>query len=128
MSLRDLAKLVNVSFSYISKLEKGQYNPSRKVVTSLANALNAPKDELLKAAGYLLDPEANNDRDSASAAAERIKQATQDDEELLEFWQELSKREDLKLLFKQVRPLDSDSIRRIIRVIKAIEDEEQRNQ
>lgn len=34
--------------------------------------------------------------------------------------------ENLFLLFKQVRPLSDDSIRRVIRVIKAIEDEEAR--
>jgi len=73
---------------------------------------------------YLLKGKSNNNQ----SPHQRIVEAIQDDKELLEFWEELSKREDLKLLFKQVRPLDSDSIRRIIRVIKAIEDEEQRNQ
>lgn len=57
----------------------------------------------------------------------RIEDALTDDpnaEELLSFCKELKKREDLFLLFKQVRPLSDDSIQRVIRVIKAIEDEE----
>ena len=49
-----------------------------------------------------------------------------DANDLLDFWKELKEREDLFLLFKQVRPLSDDSIRRVIRVIKAIEDEEAR--
>jgi transcriptional regulator with XRE-family HTH domain len=62
-------------------------------------------------------------------AHQRIEDALADDpdaEDLLNFWMELKEREDLFLLFKQVRPLSDDSIRRVIRVIKAIEDEEAR--
>lgn len=36
---------------------------------------------------------------------------------------ELTKREDLQLLFKQVKPLSKDSIKQIIKYIKIVEDE-----
>jgi transcriptional regulator with XRE-family HTH domain len=55
----------------------------------------------------------------------KIKEAIRDDEELLTFFNELSKREDLKLLFKQVRPLKKETVKRIIRYIKIVEDEEE---
>jgi hypothetical protein len=39
----------------------------------------------------------------------------------------LKEREDLKLLFKQTKDLSPNDIKKIIRIIKAIEDEEDRN-
>ncbi|MBE3593404.1 MAG: XRE family transcriptional regulator, partial [Thermoanaerobacter sp.] len=51
-----------------------------------------------------------------------------DDPELFEFWNTLKKREDLKLLFKQTKKLSPKDIKQIIRIIKAIEDEEDREE
>ena len=55
---------------------------------------------------------------------QRVESAISDDPELLNFWQELKHREDLQLLLKQVRPLPPDAIKRIIKYIKMVEDEE----
>lgn len=53
LSLRDVADMgVGISFSYISKLEKGFYDPSKQVVCNLAMALDIPEDAALIAAGY----------------------------------------------------------------------------
>ncbi|HEY9059303.1 MULTISPECIES: helix-turn-helix transcriptional regulator [Oscillospiraceae] len=54
----------------------------------------------------------------------KIMDALQTDPELIGFWESMVGREDLKLMFKQVKDLSPESIRRLIRVIKAIEDEE----
>jgi transcriptional regulator with XRE-family HTH domain len=54
-----------------------------------------------------------------------IRDALNDEPELLEFFiNEMASREELKLLFKQVKPLKSDTIKRIIKYIKLVEDEE----
>ncbi|MDP4108029.1 MAG: helix-turn-helix transcriptional regulator [Bacillota bacterium] len=54
----------------------------------------------------------------------KIKESLKGDEELVLFFNDLSKREDLKLLFKQVKPLKPEVIKRIIKYIKIVEDEE----
>lgn len=51
-------------------------------------------------------------------------QAVNDDPDLLAFWEEMKERENLQLLFKQARNLNDKDIKQIIRIIKAIEDEE----
>jgi hypothetical protein len=55
---------------------------------------------------------------------QQISDAVKDDPELHEFWDMLKEREDLQILFKQTKKLDSKGIQQIIRIIKAIEDEE----
>ncbi|PIC75719.1 XRE family transcriptional regulator [Sporosarcina sp. P19] len=53
MTLRYLADLADLSYSFIASLEKGRYNPSRETICALAAALEADKNELLILAGYL---------------------------------------------------------------------------
>ncbi|ARF17538.1 helix-turn-helix domain-containing protein [Sporosarcina ureae] len=53
MTLRYLADLAGLSYSFIASLEKGRYNPSRETICALAAALEADKNELLILAGYL---------------------------------------------------------------------------
>lgn len=51
MSLRDLASLVGVGFTYVSKVENGRLDfgdfPSESLIQRLAEALGADEDELL---------------------------------------------------------------------------------
>jgi len=52
MTQRELAERVNIDFSYLSKIESGVVPPpSEKVISQLAEALNADKDELIISAG-----------------------------------------------------------------------------
>ncbi|MBA7666249.1 hypothetical protein ES703_74328 [subsurface metagenome] len=54
MTLRELAEKVNIDFTYLSKIENGAVPPpSDKVISKLAKALNAVKDELLILAGKI---------------------------------------------------------------------------
>ena len=67
----------------------------------------------------------NNIRnESISATLNKVNSALTSGPELLSFWQELSKRDDLKMLMRQVRDLPPKEVKRIIRLIKAVEDEE----
>ena len=132
LSLRDLATLCNLSHSYIDSLEKGvdpktgkPVSPTIETLEKISKGLGLTLDELLTQAGLIDDPLIREH--SISSTHHRIESALADDpdaDDLLTFWKELKQREDLFLLFKQVRPLSDDSIRRVIRVIKAIEAEE----
>lgn len=51
LTLRDLAEMSGLDYSYISRLEKG-YKPSRDTAIKLSKALNLPEKELLSLAGY----------------------------------------------------------------------------
>ncbi|MFD1927811.1 helix-turn-helix domain-containing protein [Sporosarcina siberiensis] len=55
MTLRHLADLSNLSYSFIASLEKGRYKPSRESIYSLAAPLDADPNELLRLAGFLPD-------------------------------------------------------------------------
>lgn len=57
-SQRELAKLIGVNFTYLSKLENdhADYPPSKEVIQSLAKHLNLDEQELTQLAGRI-DPE-----------------------------------------------------------------------
>lgn len=57
-SQRELAKLIGVNFTYLSKLENdnADYPPSNEVIRSLAIHLNLDQEELTRLAGRI-DPE-----------------------------------------------------------------------
>lgn len=54
LSLRQMADLTSLSNPYLSKLERGLHQPSVSAVTTIANALGLPADQVLaKAAGLV---------------------------------------------------------------------------
>lgn len=110
-----LANYLNVSRSTIAGYETGKRKPEYETLQKLANYFNVSVDYLL-----------GNSKERSSA--EKIKKAISDDGELQEVWEQISQRENLQLLFKQTKDLDDSTIKQIIRIIKAIEDEEQGNQ
>lgn len=52
MSLRDFAELTGVSFSHLSKIERGEHTPSKATVEIIADVLKEDKNKLLLLAGY----------------------------------------------------------------------------
>lgn len=68
LSLRELAQRANVSNPYLSQLERGLHEPSVRVLTSIAKALNMSADALLRGAG-LVDaaPDQRNEVDTEEA-------------------------------------------------------------
>jgi len=134
-SQRQLALKSGISPATISRIEAGTQKAEPSTLAKLAPFLGMTYEELMVKAGYLpnikTDPNHPGRTDEieaieeATARAEKmIADAVADDPELLEFWQELTKRDDLQLLFKQVRDLPPVTIKRIIRYIKMVEDEE----
>lgn len=61
----ELAKLTNLSRSYIGDIEKDRYNPSLATLKAIANALNQPLDTILT------DNDINNNEPTLTSRDER---------------------------------------------------------
>ena len=108
---QELADKLSVSRQVLSNWERSYTPIDSDGVAKLAKILEVSTDYILY----------GKDEDSP---VKKIALALEEDEELLTFFIELSKREDLRLLFSQVKPLKKETIKRIIRYIKVVEDEE----
>lgn len=64
LSLREMARMTDVSNAYLSQIERGLHQPSVRVLRSLAEALNVSAETLLARAGLL------DDDGGAAASAE----------------------------------------------------------
>lgn len=53
VSLRSLARMINVSDSYLSQVERGMYQPSPDVLKAIAEGLGLSTDELFQRMGWL---------------------------------------------------------------------------
>ncbi len=53
LSLREMATMTQVSNAYLSQIERGLHQPSVRIITAIAHALNVPPDQLLAEAGLL---------------------------------------------------------------------------
>ena len=58
LSLREMARLTDVSNAYLSQIERGLHQPSVRVLRSLADALNVSAETLLTEAGLIEEDEA----------------------------------------------------------------------
>jgi len=117
LSLRELGRLAHVSHSFIADIESGRSNPSLVTLEGLANALGTTTS-------YFLEEQSRTDTCNENTPEQKIKNAISDDPELLDFWEKLSQRDDLKVLMRQVRDMPPKDVKKIIRLIKAVEDEE----
>ncbi len=122
MSQSELAEKLGVTQQTVSKYENGSREPDAETLKLLSSIFNVSIDYLL------CNSDNKNDfKENSNSAAERISGALNDDPELSEFWDSLKNREDLQLLFKQTKDLSPNDVKKIIKIIKAIEDEEDRN-
>ncbi len=109
--------------------EKYFYNFTKSSISMYENDKQVPEVDVLKkwaeffqvGLDFLLG---NSDIRNPYENHERISESISDDKELLEFWEVLKEREDLQLMFKQTKNMSPKDIRQIIKIIKAIEDEE----
>jgi len=106
-----LADLCKVTKSAISLYESDKSIPNDEIKGIMADLFGVSLD-------YLVG------RTDFRSPADRVSEAIGADSELFEFWQELKERPDLQLLFKQTRDMTDKDIRQVIKIIKAIEDEE----
>ncbi|MGF7431057.1 helix-turn-helix transcriptional regulator [Thermoanaerobacterium thermosaccharolyticum] len=112
LTQEELAKALNMTRSSLSLYEIGKRDPDTDTLKKIADFFNVSTD-------YLLG------QTDIRNQADEITQAVEDDPELAEFWNDLKQREDLKLLFKQTKKLSPKAIKQVMRIIKAIEDEEE---
>lgn len=109
---QEFAKIIHVQPPTLSNWLNGNRFPKeREMLIKIASYFNVSLDYLLG----LTDVRESKDK---------VSMALEEDGELLAFWNDLKEREELKLLFKQTRTLDKNAIKQVIRIIKAIEDEE----
>lgn len=52
LTLKDVGKLANISFTQVGKIERGLHHPTRESVEKISEALNIDKKTLLNLAGY----------------------------------------------------------------------------
>lgn len=118
ITLRQLGKHSKVSHGYLSQVERGERGtPSPDILERLAGPLGISYEKIMREAGYLKTEEENK-----NDIREKLIFAVSDDPSMIEFLNEIINREELKLLLKQVTHLTPESIKKIIKVIKAIED------
>lgn len=122
ITLEELSKVLNTTKSTLSRYENNLRTPNADFINQLANYYNVSTDYLLgNSDGRTLSTQKKD------TPVEKISKSLDDDPELSEFWNVLKEREDLKLLFKQTKNMAPNDIKKLIRIIKAIEDEEDRN-
>ena len=109
----ELAKLLDIDRSTYGKYETGDSSPDFGKLLKLSYYFNVSTD-------YLLG------KSSVKTPSNEIASILKDDPELSDFWNILKERDDLQLLFKQTRNMSPKGIKQVIRVIKAIEEEEDR--
>jgi transcriptional regulator with XRE-family HTH domain len=71
LSMRELAKRANISNPYLSQIERGLHEPSVRVLTSIAGALELSAETLLRGAGLLGDGADDEDRTASTEDAIR---------------------------------------------------------
>ncbi len=121
LTQNQVALRTGINRATLANWEVGRTEPDADTVVKLAELYQVSLDYLFGRSDQKTQIEHDNEINRR-----RISQVLQgEDAELLDFWQVLKEREDLFLLFKQVRELDSADIKRVIRIIKAIEDEEE---
>ncbi|SHN87992.1 helix-turn-helix domain-containing protein [Desulfitobacterium chlororespirans] len=120
LTQEQFSSLINVSRATYAQYEIDRRQPDYETLQNIANFYNVSTDYLLGRTHEVIGETLISYNDPT----EKIKAAITSDPELAEFWEELSQREDLQLMFKQTRDLSPQSIKKVIKIIKAIEDEE----
>lgn len=113
MTQDDVASYLGITRPAYTAYESNRREPDYLTLDKLADLFGVTVDYLL-----------GRTDDLTLSAVRTIDEALADDPDLFFFFQDLKNRDDLQLLFKQVRPLSPAGVKKIIRVIKAIEDEE----
>ncbi|WP_051412184.1 helix-turn-helix domain-containing protein [Halonatronum saccharophilum] len=119
----EYARESNVSRTYISQAinESLEKPPSPEILKNLANVAqnNVTYEQLMDAAGYLAGINSNKKKPE-----DDIRQALSDEPELLEFFDEMTKRDDLQMFAKQCSQLSPNTIKRLMKISKIFEEEE----
>ncbi|VBB07155.1 Hypothetical protein LUCI_2399 [Lucifera butyrica] len=111
LSANALGRMVDLDQTMIYKIERNEAKPSLDSLERICSALDVTMAEFF----------ADNPTEAANVT---IRSVTSDDAELLEFRKELEEREDLQRFFRQLKSLSPQTLKRVIRYIKMVEEEE----
>lgn len=132
----ELGEKLNLRKANISKYENEKLQPNLETLNFLASFFKVSVDYILGNSDIREIANASKNEishlqqtvDTNEVITKSIEDAIKDDPDLLEFFLELKQRNDLKLLLKEVKTLSQPTIKRIIRYIKMVEDEEATNE
>ncbi|AZO96371.1 helix-turn-helix transcriptional regulator [Halocella sp. SP3-1] len=105
MTQEDLAKKIGVSRGTVAGYETQDKNPKYKTLKKIASVLNCSIDYLLDNPSTLVEENKNSNFD------------------LQKYITKINERRDLQLLLQEVDKLNSNSVYRIIELLKIIDDE-----
>ena len=72
LSLREMARMTDVSNAYLSQIERGLHQPSVRVLRSVADALNVSAETLLSQAGLLDEDDTDEATEPAPGPARTV--------------------------------------------------------
>lgn len=107
MTQQKLADQLGINRATIAGYETKGVEPSHEILIELANIFNCSIDYLLGNA-------------KERCTVDDITSTLSSDPELANFWNNLLKRKDLQLLYKQTRNLSPKAVKQVIAIIKAI--------
>ncbi|WP_408954766.1 helix-turn-helix domain-containing protein [Natroniella sp. ANB-PHB2] len=113
-----LANKLGITRGSVGLYEQGKRSPDNEMLSKIADFFDVSVDYLLGRT------EQRQPIDQTNEAEEKIKDAISDNPELLEFFDEMTQRDDLQMFFKQCRELSPSTIKRLIKISKIFEEEE----
>lgn len=116
LSQQALSIELNIPRTTISSWESGSRTPELMALEILADFFKVSTD-------YLLGRSDSRNPEQSQHIAQNIYNHIQDDPDLSDFIEKLTAREDLNILSKKTKDLSTDSVYRLIRVINALETE-----
>ncbi|MCT4620750.1 MAG: helix-turn-helix domain-containing protein [Marinisporobacter sp.] len=114
LSQQNLSTSLNIPRTTISSWESGSRTPELLTMEKLADFFKVSID-------YLLGKTDSRNPVHTETIVQNIYQTIQDDPELADFIEKLSHRRDLHILSKKTKDLSPHSIYRLIRVLDALE-------
>ncbi|MCL4441152.1 MAG: helix-turn-helix domain-containing protein [Firmicutes bacterium] len=111
LTQEELSIKIGISRAALSHYEKNRRQPDYDTIRKLADFFGVSVDYVLGHTNIRETPE------------KVIDNALQDDPELMAIWLEIKNREDLQSLFREVKPMTPENVKKVIRIIKALEEE-----
>ncbi|MCF8002418.1 MAG: helix-turn-helix domain-containing protein [Halanaerobiales bacterium] len=102
---KELAEKIGVSRTTITQYENGAREPNYEILKKLANFFEVSTDYLL----------GNTDQ---RRPAGKMETALIEDQKLLEIYESLKHRKDLRMMFKETKELNPSTVKQIIEIIK----------
>ena len=119
MTQQNLADKLDLTKASVASYETNRRKPSLEVVEKLADLFNVSSDYILGRTKFK--------REEHQETNKKIKQALEDDPELLDFWDDMHKRDDIKLMFKQTKDMSPESVKSVVQFMKSVEDEHKKH-